>query len=85
MTSGEPLARRLNRQDNDIASLYELVTEVREDVRTLARTTDERFAEVRGDIRALSDRTDQRFEAVDQRFDGVDATLQLILQRLDER
>jgi hypothetical protein len=85
MTSGEPRARRPNRQDNDIASLSELVTEVREDVRTLARTTDQRFAEVHGDIRALSVRTDERFGTVDQRFDGVDATLQLILQRIDER
>jgi len=56
MTSRE-IERRLTQQDNDIAALYELVTEVQQDVRALATRTDERF-------------------------DRIEATLQLILERL---
>jgi len=56
MTSRE-IERRLTQHDNDIAALYELVTEVQQDVRALATRTDERF-------------------------DRIEATLQLILERL---
>lgn len=56
MTSRE-IERRLTQQDNDIAALYELVTEVQQDVRAMATRTDERF-------------------------DRIEATLQLILERL---
>jgi len=56
MTSRE-IERRPTQHDNDIAALYELVTEVQQDVRALATRTDERF-------------------------DRIEATLQLILERL---
>ncbi|GAA4553186.1 hypothetical protein [Pseudonocardia xishanensis] len=42
----------------------------------------ELVTEVRQDVRAPATHTDQRFDAVDQRFDGIEATLRVILERL---
>jgi len=55
MTSRE-IERRLTQQDNDIAALYELVTEVQQDVRALATRTDERFDRIEATLQLILDR-----------------------------
>ena len=64
----QELERKVRRLDNDVQSIYELLSTIS-------------FTQTRHGGRL--DELDRRFDAVDQRFDGIDQRLDGIDQRLD--
>ncbi len=64
----QELERKVRRLDNDVQSIYELLS-------TISFT--------QGRHGGRLDELDRRFDAVDQRFDAVDRRLDAVDQRLD--
>ena len=69
MTSTPDLGPRVSRLENDVAAIYEILSEIQ--------------AHLGGHDRRFDDH-DKRFDQIDRRFDQVDETLAEILRRLPE-
>ncbi len=90
MTNSQ-IEHKLRQHDNDIASIYEILTEIK----TTVTSHDARFDTIDGRFEAIDGRlnaVDARFEAVDARFDTIDGRLDTIdgalaevLRRLPEQ
>ena len=76
MVSDPQIELRVSRLENDTASLYELVAEVR----SVQREHSRRFDAMDGRFDAM----DGRLDAMDGRFDSVEATLAEVVRRLPE-
>ena len=90
MTSDPGLSRRVSRLENDVASLYELVTDIRSVQDEHTQRFDEhdrRFDEHDRRFDEHDRRFDEhtgRFDEHTGRFDTIDATLAEIVRRLPE-
>jgi uncharacterized coiled-coil protein SlyX len=69
MTGDQSMNRRVSRLENDTASIYELITEIK----TTQDEHTQRF-----------DAMDTRFDAMDTRFDAIETTLTEVVRRLPE-
>lgn len=83
MTSEPTTDRRATRLENDVESIYEILTDING---TLHEHT-LRFEQIDGRLDGIDgrlDAMDSRFDAMDSRFDGVEVTLVEVLRRLPE-
>lgn len=75
-TSPGEFGRRLSRVENDVTAMYDMIG----DVQTVQGRHSAEFARIRSKLLEH----DARFDAVDGRFDRIEATLAEILRRLPE-
>jgi hypothetical protein len=87
-STGSNLERRVERLENDRDSTYEILTEIQRNQRhhdTLFGNIQTKLTEHDGLLASIQQTLrahDERFDAIDQRFDGIDAVLAEILGRL---
>ena len=81
MTSDPSLSRRVSRLENETESIYELIDDLRGEMRSGFRAVDQRLDTV--DQRL--DTVDRRLDTVDQRLGSIDTTLAELVRRLPER
>ena len=74
MASDPQLELRVSRLENDAASVYDLITDI--------RSTQHEHTHRLNAIDARLSGHDQRFDGIDQRFDGIEATLAEVVRRL---
>jgi uncharacterized coiled-coil protein SlyX len=76
MTGDQSMNRRVSRLENDTASIYELITEI--------RTTKDEHSQRFDAMDTRFDAMDTRFDVMDTRFDAIETTLTEVVRRLPE-
>ena len=76
MTGDQSMNRRVSRLENDTASIYELITEI--------KTTQDEHTQRFDAMDTRFDAMDTRFDAMDTRFDAIETTLTEVVRRLPE-